>query len=199
MKLPEKPMSRKWVSALFKKLQARYGHKWTSAIDGIERTAVAEWSAGLAGITPEQITVGLAAWSADWPPSMDEFRNACRGMGDLSIEETMKIICEAGSSKFYGEQQSLEEKYKHPFILALVRSGLDVGGLRAMRSKDAIRVLSPVYKKIMRRIADGEIFTFPEEKMLENKKGKALTLEEKQAAKKNAKAGVAALRGVLHG
>ena len=68
-----------WVSALFKKLQAAYGHKWTAAIDGIEEVAVQEWADGLAGLSGEQIKRGLITWREPWPPSLPEFRAACLG------------------------------------------------------------------------------------------------------------------------
>lgn len=68
-----------WVSALFKKFQARYGHKWTSVIEGIEELAVSEWAEGLAGLTGTQIKTGLDALNEYWPPSMNEFRDACLG------------------------------------------------------------------------------------------------------------------------
>lgn len=68
-----------WVSALFKKLQARYGHKWVSAIEGIEDAVITEWSEGLAGFTGEQIKYGLDMWDSDWPPSLPEFKKACTG------------------------------------------------------------------------------------------------------------------------
>lgn len=54
-------------------------HKWTSAIEGIEEVAVKEWSEGLAGMDGEQIKRGLEEWDSDWPPSLDEFKNACVG------------------------------------------------------------------------------------------------------------------------
>ena len=66
-----------WVSALFKKLQARYGHKWSTCIEGIEEMAVTEWSQGLAGLTGEQIKKGLDNLTDGWPPSLPEFRAAC--------------------------------------------------------------------------------------------------------------------------
>ncbi|HFD86888.1 MAG TPA: hypothetical protein ENJ35_04335 [Gammaproteobacteria bacterium] len=75
-------MSEKWVAALFRKFQARYGHKWTSSIEGIERTEVAEWSEGLAGYTPDEIKHGLDTWSGVWPPSLPEFKAACRSLAD---------------------------------------------------------------------------------------------------------------------
>lgn len=68
-----------WISALFKKWQARYGHKWVSAIDGIEELAVNEWAQVLEGITGEQIAYGLELWEESWPPSAPEFKAACLG------------------------------------------------------------------------------------------------------------------------
>jgi hypothetical protein len=79
---PASPISEKWIAALFKKLQARYGHKWTSAIEGIERLAVREWSQGLAGCTADQIKHGLDTWNNAWPPSLPEFQQACTGYQD---------------------------------------------------------------------------------------------------------------------
>lgn len=84
-RLQEKASSEKqrlaehWTAAIFKRMQARYGHKWVSAIDGIELEAVKEWSEGLAGFTPEQIKRGLDGWSEDWPPSLPEFQKECKG------------------------------------------------------------------------------------------------------------------------
>lgn len=78
-------MERKWISALFVRFQARWAHKWTSAIEGIESVAVQEWSEGLGEMTPEQITRGLEATkNNDWPPSLGEFRKACLGLTDES-------------------------------------------------------------------------------------------------------------------
>jgi len=68
-----------WVSALFKRFQARYGHRWVSAIDGIEEVAVEEWRNRLSGVTGEQIKHGLESWDGDWPPSSEEFKKACNG------------------------------------------------------------------------------------------------------------------------
>ena len=77
-------MSEKWVSALFSKLQVRYGHKWTSALPTPEltRLAVTEWSEKLAGLSGSQVKHGLDTWEADWPPSCDEFRKLCVGEKD---------------------------------------------------------------------------------------------------------------------
>jgi hypothetical protein len=77
--LSKTDLPKAWVSALFKKFQARYGHKWTTAIEGIEEIAVNEWAEGLSGVTGEQIKRGLSEWAEAWPPSMGEFKAACTG------------------------------------------------------------------------------------------------------------------------
>lgn len=69
-----------WTAALFSKLQARYGNRWLSSYPGrLAKIAMAEWSQGLAGMTGEQIKRGLDTWDSQWPPSLPEFRAACRG------------------------------------------------------------------------------------------------------------------------
>ena len=67
----------KWVAALFARFQVRYLHKWTSAIEGIEELAVQEWGEILAGVTPDQITTGLANLDSEWPPTAQGFRDLC--------------------------------------------------------------------------------------------------------------------------
>jgi len=48
-------------------------------IDGVEDAAIAEWSRGLSGLTPEQIRRGIDGWESEWPPTLPEFRRACLG------------------------------------------------------------------------------------------------------------------------
>lgn len=75
----ENGLSEVWVLALFKKLQAIYLTKWTSALEGIEETAMVEWSQALRGLTGEQIKKGLDSLSEEWPPSAISFRALCEG------------------------------------------------------------------------------------------------------------------------
>jgi len=75
----ENGLSEVWVLALFKKLQAIYLTKWTSALEGIEETAMVEWSQALRGLTGEQIKNGLDCLSDEWPPSVIGFRALCEG------------------------------------------------------------------------------------------------------------------------
>lgn len=71
------------IAKLFAVLQARYGHKWTTAYDDpdIMRIAVREWHRELHGFRPEDIRAGLESWREPWPPSLPEFVDAC--MPDL--------------------------------------------------------------------------------------------------------------------
>ncbi len=75
----EGQLSELWVLALFKKLQAIYLSKWTASLEGIEDTAVNEWSRVLSGLTGEQIKNGLDSLSDEWPPSAIGFRASCEG------------------------------------------------------------------------------------------------------------------------
>lgn len=59
-----------------------YGHRWTSNY-GVEDDGT--WRKGLAGLTPEQIGVGLVKClerrrppgEEDWPPTLTDFRAMC--------------------------------------------------------------------------------------------------------------------------
>lgn len=82
---PKTDLPTTWISALFKRFQAMYGHKFTSTIQGIEEITTLEWSNGMAGITGEQIKSGLekcahkklSPGESDWPPTLSEFRALC--------------------------------------------------------------------------------------------------------------------------
>lgn len=41
--------------------------------------AIADWQEQLAGLTDEQIAMGLRNLETDWPPSVHEFRRLCEG------------------------------------------------------------------------------------------------------------------------
>ena len=74
-------MSEVWILAIFKKFQAIYLHKWTSAIEGIEETAMVEWSQALGGLTGDQVKNGLSNLTDEWPPTAISFRTLCEGKG----------------------------------------------------------------------------------------------------------------------
>ena len=72
----------------------RYGHKFTTSIDGLESLAIDEWAKGLSGVTGEQIKHGLEAWAGEWPPSLPEFKDACTGKSNLLNEYGLNYIPE---------------------------------------------------------------------------------------------------------
>lgn len=106
--LKKTALSRSWVSALFKKFQARYGNKWTSNYDGIIEFAIDEWAEGLGQLNGQQLNNGLETWNSDWPPSLPEFVNTCLGKNknEYGLEyvpeyhrKTTKKLLESDSSK----------------------------------------------------------------------------------------------------
>lgn len=68
------------MTEIFTRFNARYLHKWSSAIQGIEAEVMKEWGQELAGITGEQIKRGLTDLNSDWPPTVYEFRDSCLGV-----------------------------------------------------------------------------------------------------------------------
>lgn len=68
------------MARIFAKFQVRYGHKWVSAYPAgtVLDLALVEWAQGLGGFSADEIKHGLDAWSGDWPPSLPEFKRACR-------------------------------------------------------------------------------------------------------------------------
>lgn len=74
------------MAKLFGRLQAIFGHKWTSQIDddAIYRLAIEEWRDQLQGISMVQIADGLRRMrqrtgsDAAWPPTPIEFKKLCK-------------------------------------------------------------------------------------------------------------------------
>ena len=50
-----------------------------ACIEGREEFTVKEWAEGLAGLNGQQIKIGIDTFDGDWPPSLNEFKKACRG------------------------------------------------------------------------------------------------------------------------
>jgi len=74
--LPEQLLRRLW-----QRMAEIYGHRWVSAYgDDAGAGAGRTWAKGLAGITAEQIAIGLSAALAsadEWPPTLPRFRAMC--------------------------------------------------------------------------------------------------------------------------
>jgi hypothetical protein len=65
-----------------------FGHTWASQYGVDPAGAAADtWSTALAGITPEQIALGLQttlALGAEWPPTAPRFRAMCMGIPSIA-------------------------------------------------------------------------------------------------------------------
>ena len=152
-----------WVAAIFKKMQARYIHKWTSSIDGIEEIAVDEWSKALAGLDADAIKRGLDSMAGSWPPSAPEFAELCRNGGDDCVpplNAAWHIICNA-----HGAGGDLADRYVHPALLAMAGHKLcDVYSWSRLPERRGVEHFRLVYDTVMRRIRAGEVFTWPPER-----------------------------------
>ncbi len=109
-----------WVAALFKRFQALYLHKWTSAIEGIEDLAVTEWSQALSGITGEQIKTGLANLDSDWPPTAIAFKALCEGKqtNGLGLDHTPPYHAEVKRDRLI-ESDEAKEKHRKAFSIGM--------------------------------------------------------------------------------
>ena len=79
--LQKKPLSRARVVRILSHLQARYTHRWQSAIENDEVYAlvVTDWMRELSGLKDSQIAHGLSLLPVSWPPTCGEFRLLCTG------------------------------------------------------------------------------------------------------------------------
>jgi len=73
-------MPSQWVVGIHNKMQARYGHKWTSQhpTPDLIRISLEQWGEVLGNLTLDEVAHGLEAWRGAWPPSAPEFREICR-------------------------------------------------------------------------------------------------------------------------
>lgn len=79
---PDNGLLMKWAAALLGRFAAIWPKAWADSVAGLDPAMVqAEWAKGLAGLTGEEIRDGIdhCRTQAPWPPSIAEFRGACRG------------------------------------------------------------------------------------------------------------------------
>jgi hypothetical protein len=67
-------LSKTDIGKLFAELQARYGHKWTTAYNDPEamRIAINVWHRDLQGFNPQDLRRALTQWDDVWPPNLPE-------------------------------------------------------------------------------------------------------------------------------
>lgn len=110
-----------------------YGHRWTAAHgESAEAGSGDTWAKGLAGVSPQQLAVGLEACivRADpWPPTLPEFRAMC-----LSIPAIAEVRADL----------QREDAKRQPFTL-LVAQHLDGFAYRRAEGRAAQRMLAEAY------------------------------------------------------
>ena len=93
LSVPEK-LPVEWIQALFTKLKAIWGEKWTKNIsDDVLAIAIEEWRESLAGLTGEDIkyALNIARNQLEWPPSIAEFRNLAKARKG-SYEDVTDVV-----------------------------------------------------------------------------------------------------------
>ena len=102
-----KPIPQQVIVKLHARLQARYGHRWTSQYPTTDviRLATAEWADYLAGMSQAQLDTGMRTWDGEWPPTLPEFRRACLGISEMPTcnEDWARIGAQVGCRSRTGE------------------------------------------------------------------------------------------------
>ena len=129
------PLPVAWATKLIERLHMLYGTKFSQAWEGIDKAQLAlAWAEELAGVTGEEISVGLAACRArPWPPTLPEFIGLCRPWTDPETAFREAVL---GMSERNGGAMGT---WSHPAIFwAAVRVGahdLLNSGWQAMRGR----------------------------------------------------------------
>jgi len=68
------------ITMVFSRMQGKYPHKWKSAYPNPRelKIGMAAWEITLAGLDISDIERGFSQWHGEWPPSDEEFLEACR-------------------------------------------------------------------------------------------------------------------------
>ena len=72
----------KWAAALLARFAVMWPKAWADSLAGLDLNMLrAEWAKGIAGLSGEEIRHGIdhCRTHNPWPPSIAEFRTACRG------------------------------------------------------------------------------------------------------------------------
>ena len=68
---------------LWRVMEETYPWKWTMKLGEVGSSAYRTWQRGLAGLTAEQMAIGMARCATQrkdqWPPTLPEFRALCKG------------------------------------------------------------------------------------------------------------------------
>lgn len=202
-------MPKSWGTELFRRFEALYRAKFTDNFATEDDVAewVSIWTRALAGVTGEQIKLGLdrCAREREWPPIepagfLKLLEPRTDELGIPSAEEAFAIACKSGrpAGRAINDSSTWAERWQHPIVLAAVRDKrIDLHNLAQLRQVEALCHWRPVYGEYVKRLAQGEEFAFPAERQLEDKTGKAVTPEERKAARQRGFAHLRALRRMV--
>jgi hypothetical protein len=194
-----------------------YANKWTSKRgcsvfdeEGKLTDVAQTWAFGLAGLSGEAILNGLRACiesGNDWPPELPLFRKMCvmpRMIDGVPTAEQALHIAFRGKAyeKSLNEKPSIKEQWLHPIVYWAVRESLESGliiwtDLQQAPKKRAVAIWEPIYQSFLVRMAQGEVFEFPETSLVEDQSTKALTPEEKLEAEGKRQANLSEIRKLL--
>lgn len=144
------PIPGGWLRRVWERMAAIYPHKWTSAMgvspnaeDGSLTVYGDTWAKGLAGLTPEELGVGLEACirrDDRWPPVLAEFRELC-----LAIPTFAQVR----------EDLTREHTQRAPFTVMVGRR-LDGHRYRLAEVREADRLLREAYAEAREARMKGE-------------------------------------------
>jgi len=186
------------ISELFEAMTYIYAHKWVSVMGeattetGELTTAAKTWQAGLAGITPQQLSNGLSKVTLNgntWYPSFPEFRLMCIYRDDIpSIAKAIQILLES-----MRKGGSIAKRYQHPFVFAIAKNRLfDTLNFRGSSVKQCEAIVTPIYHEILQAGWDDFLPEHYEDQ-------KALTHEKTKPSSEDVKVRSAQLRNAIGG
>lgn len=165
------------------------------------------WASGLAGFNGQAIANGLRSCVAnggDWPPALPAFRKMCTTPpADLQVPDAKRALAIAFRGKAHtGMGTALEKQWLHPIVYWAVRESIERGliiwaDMQQASAKQAIKVWEPIYQSFLARMAQGEVFEFPEMETIEDQSAKPLTPQEKAVAEENRQANLKEIRKLL--
>ena len=74
--------------------------------------AIKEWGNGLAGLTADDVKRGLEVWQEDWPPSLPEFKKACKKLRQIAAHQDFVFLPKPKPDKKLGAKAFKDMKEK---------------------------------------------------------------------------------------
>ena len=179
-------------------MTSAYGHSWTSvhgtSPQNLETGALTidgdTWSRALAGITAQQLGVGLDACirdAADFPPSVGRFRAMCLGIPPMSRVER----------EIRGHIRNRTAACDWTPFALLTWDRIDSWAYRHADTKAADRLMRDAYDEARQHVMDGGELPEPPAALIEQQAPPERTEAEKAAARARAEESIRAMREEL--